>query len=434
MLISILVPEGLAVAAVVQWREATVLQAAWRSEMRLPELKWTARLRFWATDKTEGFGMEGAFFVVMGGFVVDLDPDLSNGWTRTTEGDSPLTTLTSDGFLKYLAQGYIHSDTFRMEDIYEKHTSSAISKFLACIQAAWFTLQCGSRWVAGLPLSLLEIHVAIQVLFTAVMYVFWWQKPLDVGTPIKIVLRMKDGYGVSSDRSLPVIPQYTSSELNFAQEKTDDELLVLGSEAQSFFTRPTTSTTGDLDLLSIASHDLAKHIMKPLIGQGGMESKFLPFAMAVEIGLVIGSGMLHAAAWHSRFPSVVEGWIWRVASLTICILAPLIGYLTYKNHYHEDLIMLLWKLQLREYSSGAWYSTWFSTIDSTSDRHAKRLTNRGLMGKKWVHMNIMCVILIMVGVYSGAVLFLTLESYLCLRYLPEAAFQTPRWVNYWPIA
>lgn len=117
----------------------------------------------------------------MGGFVVDLEIP-----------GNVTSTLTPNGFLKYLDEGYIHKNTFDRASIADRGKSSAIAKSIAGSQALWFMVQCVSRWWVGLPLTLLEIHVGIQVLDTAVLYAFWWSKLLDVNTPIKIVLRLQD--------------------------------------------------------------------------------------------------------------------------------------------------------------------------------------------------------------------------------------------------
>lgn len=425
MIISILVPEGPAVSAFGQWREANVLLAAWRLKMGYPKTTWTARLQFWTTDDNDGFGLEGAFFVVMGGFVVDLHPP-----NKTTAGVVPprpqTTTLTSYGFLKYLDEGYIHRSTFLKESINDKSQSSAISKSLAGLQAMWFMVQCVSRWSVGLTLTLLEIHVAIQVLCTAVLYVFWWWKPLDVSTPIKIVLQM----GVSGDHSLPVIPNFSISDLELEQNKSDDELLSGSLATQSFITRR--SPFGIPGLLSKASHDLAMHVTKLRIGLVEEERKSSTSAMALEGALVIGSGVLHAAAWNSTFPTVIEGWLWRGASLSICILPVPIVYLVLLNGYHDDLNMVLWKLQLTEYNVFTWFHTWGIEIVSACRRHAVKTDSHRLINKIWVQAIMIPYTLLLIGGYCWAVIFLTVESYICLRDLPADSFMTPRWINYWP--
>lgn len=47
-------------------------------------------------------------------------------------------------------------------------------------------LQCIVRKASGLPVTLLEIHVAMHVICAIGMYGFWLNKPQDVGEPLPV--------------------------------------------------------------------------------------------------------------------------------------------------------------------------------------------------------------------------------------------------------
>lgn len=194
MVISIMIPEGVLVCAFGQWLEAIRLQRKWKKY--LPDEK--------------KLSLQVAFFVVMGGFVVGeaIDPGdveypksetLKKIWKFLTcrgREEKPETEqrpyraiLTPTGFVKYLKQGYIHGKTFNQASIKDKGKASVFAKSLAMIQALYMVVGCASRWYSGLPLTLLEIHVLIQVVRTALIYSFWWCKPLDVNEPITIELK-----------------------------------------------------------------------------------------------------------------------------------------------------------------------------------------------------------------------------------------------------
>lgn len=95
--------------------------------------------------------MDGAFFVVMGGFVIDeskeeydthdvSEPltDLKEKITLKKRERSKFTaTLTATGFVKYLKDGYFEFDNspFKKSDIIDKGKASKIAKLLSAVQA-----------------------------------------------------------------------------------------------------------------------------------------------------------------------------------------------------------------------------------------------------------------------------------------------------------
>lgn len=216
MFVSILIPEGVLICAMGQYRDAKALRKAWRECKKIP------------SRSQHIMDMQVAFFVVMGGFVVDEeelpplgdpdDPGERTLWQEFkqylafwkpkaptkdlgTEGlpksiprnprDRCRAILTPSGFRKYLNEGFIHDETFDRAMIDDKCKANMLAKVLAGAQALWLVAECAVRWNANLPLTLLEIHVLIQVVRTVLIYGFWWKKPLDVNEPIVIKLMKK---------------------------------------------------------------------------------------------------------------------------------------------------------------------------------------------------------------------------------------------------
>lgn len=198
MLVSILIPEGVLICAMGQYRDAKALRKAWRQCDKIPP------------HSKHMMDMQVAFFVVMGGFVVDeeeLDEEelhpLSNPDKPTRRQKTKIfpelipvnrcrAILTPSGFRKYLDDGLIHDKTFDVAMIDDKCKANMLAKVLAGAQALWLVAECAARWNANLTLTLLEIHVLIQVVRTALIYGFWWEKPLDVNEPIVIKLAKRD--------------------------------------------------------------------------------------------------------------------------------------------------------------------------------------------------------------------------------------------------
>lgn len=146
-----------------QWRKARRLQAMWVE--RFPVTK----------ECPDSLGMEGAFFVLAGGFLVK-------------EGEGYKTVLTPLGFEHYVRSGQIDAKSFDRRQITDKGKASSMAKALVLCQATWFLYQCIRRGSEGLPITILEVHIITQVLFMFVLYFFWWQKPLSVAEPLPIII------------------------------------------------------------------------------------------------------------------------------------------------------------------------------------------------------------------------------------------------------
>lgn len=96
--------------------------------------------------------------------------------------------LTTNGFIKYIKSGRITEETIDLRQISDKGNSNDFTNLITFLLAVWFIYLCLTRWIKNLPITLLERHVSIQVLFTLITCIFWWHKPLDVICPIHLTL------------------------------------------------------------------------------------------------------------------------------------------------------------------------------------------------------------------------------------------------------
>lgn len=404
MLVSLIVPEGVIVCAFGQWRTAKQIHVAWRKKLGLPELTWVDTLLFWQTDN-DGLDMEGAFFVVMGGFVVNNE----------AADSTAITTLTPRGFLRFLQQGYIHPRTFDKRAIQDKGKSSNIAKLVATSQALWLLVQCLARWMSKLRFTLLEVHVGIQVLCTIIVCALWWSKPLDVNEPIPIVLQ-KDSAGKCEKPSLDL------SEFDSEDTKTTELLLHGNAQEQSFITlQPLACLTA---VRAKAYHDLVLSVVHPSTC-GFVKSTWRP--LLAEGLLIFTTGALHALAWNLHFPSDLELWLWRWASIAMCVFPWALGIIIWWTQYHRDLMVVIWKMQFGVRGYWRCIADALHAIHDTCVRHGK---------DSWFgvfrHYVLVLVCLILLFCYGFAVLFITAEAYISLRNPPDGAFLTPMWVDYWP--
>ncbi|KAK4693587.1 hypothetical protein P7C71_g3848, partial [Lecanoromycetidae sp. Uapishka_2] len=122
------------------------------------------------------------FYAGMGGFAFRLDrtnatqpvPQFVSDYGRLTLTARGVALLADCGLLPYIEK----------EDIWDKSKSDGLSKFIACVQAAWMFVQIAGRLAAGLQVTLLEVNTLGHVLCALIMYILWWHKPRMVQEPI----------------------------------------------------------------------------------------------------------------------------------------------------------------------------------------------------------------------------------------------------------
>ncbi|KAK5745728.1 hypothetical protein LTR17_001229 [Elasticomyces elasticus] len=119
-------------------------------------------------------------FALMGGFAIDLAAFDEN----LVPGKPERLRLTVDG-LKLMTKfdPTLLPDVSR-EAIQDKSKASPLAKTIVCLQALWFCVQCITRLIQGLSISLLELNTFAHALCAFVIYGLWWNKPLDVEEPL----------------------------------------------------------------------------------------------------------------------------------------------------------------------------------------------------------------------------------------------------------
>jgi hypothetical protein len=69
------------------------------------------------------------------------------------------------------------------KDLQDKSKANGLAKSLVCLQAAWFCVQCLARVAQALPVTLLELNTFAHSTCALLVYILWWDKPLDVEQP-----------------------------------------------------------------------------------------------------------------------------------------------------------------------------------------------------------------------------------------------------------
>lgn len=267
--------------------------------------------------------------------------------------DTPgITTLTPVGFFKYLEDGHIHQNTFDKRSIVDKGKTSNIAKVLATVQTLWLLVQCVSRWLSNLQLTLLEIYVIIQVLCTILLYTLWWAKPLDVNEPIKIFVP-RHAFPSSADPDLGEGLRCNLSGYDLFES--------LGE--QKHFTLPR----------SRQGKGPRRHVyLYHPPSRGGSQWLYL----FMEGMLIFTIGALHAAAWNVHFPSNFKLWLWRRCSIAMCAFPWAIGAVLSRAEYGSELLAVLWKMQSTKIGFWDWGWRAIGLVHGICKRQAKNHGNR----------------------------------------------------------
>lgn len=69
------------------------------------------------------------------------------------------------------------------EQIQDKSKADPLIKTLVCLQATWFCVQCIGRIASSLPLGLIELNTFAHALCTLLIYLLWWDKPVEIEQP-----------------------------------------------------------------------------------------------------------------------------------------------------------------------------------------------------------------------------------------------------------
>ncbi|KAI0059827.1 hypothetical protein BV25DRAFT_1918206 [Artomyces pyxidatus] len=189
------------------------------------------------------------------------------------------------------------------EEIRNWSQSDVLSKALAVVQTLWFVVQAIARRIEGLPITQLEIMTLAYTTITVAMYVAWWDKPQNVGGPVRVAVKQLP-------RPDLVVEWVWYVRIFYVIAGWHDDLVDLRKERRV----PTFYSGSPWDHVTIFRADV----------------------IALCAAMVFGA--VHCAAWHYAFPSHAEKLIWRVSSLAIVALPAVMLV--------PVLVLLLWRYEI----------------------------------------------------------------------------------------
>ena len=72
------------------------------------------------------------------------------------------------------------------EEIKDRGKNDWLAKSLVLLQISWFVMQCIAYAIKHLPVTHLEIVMLAYAAMNFMIYIFWWNKPLNVYQPVQV--------------------------------------------------------------------------------------------------------------------------------------------------------------------------------------------------------------------------------------------------------
>ena len=227
--------------------------------------------------------------MVMGGFHLfrRVSEERSDSQNISQEDDDPLHPLLAEN----IVQDDIYTFTMPTEaEIKDRGKSDWLAKSLVLVQTSWFVMQCIARGIKHLPVAHLEIVTLAYAAVNFAIYVFWWNKPLNVNRPVRVFLKPDIEEPVSGARRL-------ASEAN-------------GKSWEAIFN----FIAGGQDIYVNLSHE----DRVPRLWANNTGDDYVT-ADLIVLGVGVCFGAIHCIAWHFSFPTHAELLIWRI--FTVAIMA-----------------------------------------------------------------------------------------------------------------
>ena len=169
-------------------------------------------------------------------------------------------------------------------EIKDKGKSDWLAKSLVLLQTSWFVMQCIARAIEHLPVTHLEIVTLAYAAMNFVIYVFWWNKPLNINRPVRVFRK--------SDVEEPI---------------SEAPRLASGADPN-----------GLLTILNFISGfqdyyvDLSREDRVPRFWANNTKNDVMT-ANLTMLGVGVCFGAIHCIAWGFSFPTHMELLIWRVS-------------------------------------------------------------------------------------------------------------------------
>ena len=180
-------------------------------------------------------------------------------------------------------------------EIKDRGKSDWLAKSLVLLQTLWFVMQCIARAIEHLPITHLEIVTLAYAAMNFVIYIFWWNKPLNINRPVRVFRKPEPGETHPQvTEQIPEVRELTWKAIGKILETIFDYILGIQDK--------------DIDM----SH--RDRVPRFWANSDGGE---VAIADLIVIGVGVCFGAIHCIAWDFSFPAHTELLMWRISCVAI---------------------------------------------------------------------------------------------------------------------
>ena len=177
-------------------------------------------------------------------------------------------------------------------EINNKGKKDWLAKSIVLIQTSWFVMQCIAWAIKHLPVTHLEIVTLAYAVMNFVIYIFWWNKPLNVNRPVRVF--QKSGPSERQGR--------VREPISLTWETIGNGLVTIFGFIAG---------VQDVDV------DLSREDRVPRFWADSTDIDYVINADVILLGVGICFGAIHCVAWVFSFPTHGELLMWRILSVAI---------------------------------------------------------------------------------------------------------------------
>jgi hypothetical protein len=370
-LIAVFGPEILVSFACGQWTSARSTAIEFR---KLGYTQWT---------------MRHAYYANMGGFVLETM-------------DFKAFPVTSKQVHWLVEKNYIDLPKITVEEINDKSKADTFAKAVTIIQTSWFMLQCFGRAAQHLEFITLELTTVAFVYCTPPTYYLWLGKPVDVFTPTVIRTTRFTMTDIISNEDNTTNP-YIQTPLDFIDNGGGPSTIMPKIKIPCGpYERP----------VQRLPNDRLPHV-----------KGFQQFTLFL-ITMVYSS--IHTIEWNFTFATTSEKYLWRASALTHLLTTLHRGRYRYTVHK----LLQVWRTSRKESHSN---EVEMSNIQQDIENGSTMTPQVGPAYTSyklpiWEDISASTVI----SLYTVARLYLLVEVFLGPRSMPESAYVSVQWSNFFP--
>ncbi|KAF8873082.1 hypothetical protein BD779DRAFT_1707834 [Infundibulicybe gibba] len=231
--------------------------------------------------------------------------------------------------LRLLSAGSIDWPSASVQEIEDKSKDSNLAKALVVLQTTIFVAKCITRLIRGEFLAQLEVLCLAFACLNATMYGLWWDKPLDVRSPIPVILHEQEATPQTSGEE-PIELRDLDSSGRAPPERSLPGTAVLASNMYrpfKSFLQPFSDMVYTHNLPNNKTHVPSFYAYDP--SESGTGNQTVPVLVSTLISVIFGG--VHCLLWifpprsAAFLPGAapvlpVELCLWRIGSLIVTVI------------------------------------------------------------------------------------------------------------------